>query len=302
MLIYFKLFFTAFFWGGTFVAGKIIATSVGPWSAAFLRFVFASSVLLYFTRKHEGCFPKITKTQIIPILLLGLSGICLYNYFFFTGLRLIEAGRGALIIANTPIFIFLLSAFFFKEKLTLVKMLGILISVTGAVIVISKGDPDVILDGHLGKGELYIFGCVLSWTVFSLIGKSVISNLSPLVSITYASLVGVAGLLIPAVMEGLVQNLAVYSLTDWLSLMYLGVFGTAIGFVWYYEGIKQLGAASASQLINLVPVSAVILAFIILDEPVTKSLVVGALLVITGVYVMNNASHRNARKIKMPAE
>lgn len=302
MLIYFKLFFTAFFWGGTFVAGKIIATSVGPWSAAFLRFVFASSVLLYFTRKHEGCFPKITKTQIIPILLLGLSGICLYNYFFFTGLQLIEAGRGALIIANTPIFIFLLSAFFFKEKLTLVKMLGILISVTGAVIVISKGDPDVILDGHLGKGELYIFGCVLSWTVFSLIGKSVISNLSPLISITYASLVGVAGLLIPAVMEGLAQNFATYSLTDWLSLMYLGIFGTAIGFVWYYEGIKQLGAASASQLINLVPVSAVILAFIILDEPVTKSLVVGALLVITGVYVMNNASHRNARKIKRPAE
>jgi drug/metabolite transporter (DMT)-like permease len=302
MLIYFKLFFTAFFWGGTFIAGKIIATSVGPWSAAFLRFVFASSVLLYFTRKYEGCFPKITKTKIIPILLLGLSGICLYNYFFFTGLQLIEAGRGALIIANTPIFIFLLSAFFFKEKLTLVKMLGILISVTGAIIVISKGDPDIILNGHLGKGELYILGCVLSWTVFSLIGKSVISDLSPLVSITYASVVGVAGLLIPAVMEGLVQNLAAYSLTDWLSLIYLGVFGTSIGFVWYYEGIKQLGAASASQLINLVPVNAVILAFVILNEPVTTSLLAGALFVITGVYIMNHASHRNALTIKRPAE
>ncbi len=109
MFIYVKLFFTAFFWGGTFIAGKIIASNVGPWSAAFLRFVFASAVLLYITQRHEGKIPKINKNQIVPILLLGLSGICLYNYYFFTGLKLIEAGRGALIIATTPIFIFLFS-------------------------------------------------------------------------------------------------------------------------------------------------------------------------------------------------
>ncbi|MBW1893483.1 MAG: EamA family transporter [Deltaproteobacteria bacterium] len=290
MLIYLKLFFTAFFWGGTFIAGKIIAKNVGPWSAAFLRFVIASTVLLFITQRLVGKFPKINKKQVVPILLLGLSGIVLYNFFFFTGLKLIEAGRGALIIATTPIFISLFSTCFFKEKLTPIKGFGVLISAIGAMIVISKGDPVVILEGHLGWGEFYIFGCVLSWTTFSLIGKSVITDISPLVSITYASVAGMVGLLVPAITEGLIQDLAIYSYTDWLSILYLGIFGTSIGFVWYYEGIKKLGPATASQFINLVPVNAVILAFFILDEPLTKSLLVGALCVITGVCLMNTAS------------
>lgn len=298
MRIYLKLFFTAFFWGGTFIAGKIIADNVGPWSAAFLRFVIASVVLLLITRRLKGKLPKIQKKQILPILLLGLSGICLYNYCFFNGLRLIEAGRAALIIATTPIVISLFSRVFFQVRFTPRQLIGIVISVIGAIIVISKGDPGIVLGSHLGWGELYIFGCVLSWTAFSLIGKSVMTDLSPLASITYASIAGTALLLAPAISEGLIQDLAVYTWPDWVSLIYLGVFGTSLGFVWYYQGIQRLGPAAASQLINLVPVNAVILAFAILNEPITLSLAVGAACVVTGVYLMNTASHAPAGAVK----
>ena len=113
MLIYLKLLSTAFFWGGTFIAGKIIAENVGPFSAAFLRFMVASTFLLVMTWKFEGRFPKIKRGQIIPLLLLGMTGIFSYNVFFFKGLKLIDAGRASLIIANNPIFITLLSAYFF---------------------------------------------------------------------------------------------------------------------------------------------------------------------------------------------
>jgi drug/metabolite transporter (DMT)-like permease len=72
-----------------------------------------------------------------------------------------------------------------------------------------------------------------------------------------------------------------------LGIFYLGIFGTVVGFVWYYEGIKKIGPTKASLFINFVPVSAVILAFLILDEPITLSLFIGTILVCAGVYLTN---------------
>jgi drug/metabolite transporter (DMT)-like permease len=72
-----------------------------------------------------------------------------------------------------------------------------------------------------------------------------------------------------------------------MSMFYLGFFGTVIGFVWYYEGIKKIGPMKASLFINFVPISAVVMAFFILDEPITLSLFIGTLLVCSGVYLTN---------------
>lgn len=288
MLVYIKLLLTAFFWGGTFIAGRIVAQNVGPYSASFLRFAVASVFLLLFARKAEGKFPAVNKKQIIPVILLGLTGVFSYNVFFFKGLKIIGAGRAALIIANNPVFITLLSAFFFKERLSIVKMAGVAISVTGAIVVISRGNPLEILNGGLGWGELYIFCCVLSWVAFSLIGKSVMSDLSPIVAVTYSSVIGAAFLFVPAYFEGMTSGLANYSVSEWMGIVYLGFFGTVLGFVWYYEGIKKIGPSRASLFINFVPVSAVFLAFIIVKEPVTISLLIGTILVSAGVYLTNS--------------
>ena len=202
MIVYIKLFLTAAFWGGTFIAGKVLAQNVGPFSASFLRFLIASLFLILITWKIEGSFPGIRKKQIFPLILLGLTGVFAYNVLFFKGLRLIDAGRASIIIANNPIFITLLSWLLFRERLTLLKFAGVLISVTGAVIVISKGDLNGIINGGLGLGEFYIFCCVASWVCYSLIGKTVMTHFSPLVSVTYASILGTACLFIPALFEG----------------------------------------------------------------------------------------------------
>lgn len=288
MLVYIKLFLTAFFWGGTFIAGRVVAQNVGPYSASFLRFAVASVFLILFVWKTEGKFPAVRKKQIIPVLLLGLTGVFAYNIFFFKGLKIIGAGRAALIIANNPVFITLLSSFFFKERLNTVKAAGVIISVTGAIVVISRGNLPEIFNGGLGWGEIYIFCCVLSWVAFSLIGKSVMSDLSPIVSVTYSSVIGAAFLFIPACFEGITSGLTHYSVYEWMGIIYLGFFGTVLGFVWYYEGIKKIGPSRASLFINFVPVSAVFLAFFILKEPITISLLAGTILVSAGVYLTNS--------------
>jgi len=78
-----------------------------------------------------------------------------------------------------------------------------------------------------------------------------------------------------------------YMTSEWISIFYLGFFGTVLGFVWYYEGIKKIGPTRAGLFINFVPVTAIILAFLILKEPLTLSLLVGALFVCSGVYLTN---------------
>jgi drug/metabolite transporter (DMT)-like permease len=290
MKIYLKLLLTAIFWGGTFVAGRLVAQNVGPYSIAFLRFTIASILLLLLTWRIEGKLPKLQESQIVPVILLGITGIFIYNVMFFKGLKIIEASRASLIIATCPIIITICSAFFLKEKINLVKGLGIVISVCGAIIVISRGNINWIFEGGLGLGELYIFCCVLSWVAYSLIGKAVMKNLSPLASVSYSATVGAVALLVPAFFEGLAQNIASQSAVDWLCISYLGVFGTVIGFVWYYQGIERIGPTKAGLFINFVPISAILCAFFILKEPITLSLMTGAVLVISGVYLTNKTA------------
>ncbi|MFK5953771.1 MAG: EamA family transporter, partial [Desulfobacterium sp.] len=210
-----------------------------------------------------------------------------YNILFFEGLRHIHAGRAALIIAMNPIVISLLSALLFKEKLNFIRGLGIILSVTGALVVISNGQLTGIVGYHMGKGELLLFGCVASWVSYSLIGKLIMGSLSPLVSVCYSSLAGTALLAVPFLINGQFHEIITYTLLDWCNLFYLGLFGTVLGFFWYYEGINTIGPMKASVFINVVPVSAIILSYFILDEAITPSLFSGGVLVIFGVYATN---------------
>ena len=287
MKIYVKLILTALFWGGTFVAGRLVSQNVAPFSIAFLRFAIASVFLLLLTWKLEGKFPRLNNHQIVLVILLGMTGIFSYNVLFFKGLKLIEAGRASLIVATCPVFITICSVVFLKEKINLIRGLGILLSVCGAAVVISRGKIDQIFAGGLGLGELYILGCVLCWVAYSLVGKAVMKSLSPLVAVSYSAAIGTIALSVPACFEGLVRNIANPSLADWLCISYLGVFGTVIGFVWYYQGVERLGPTKAGLFINFVPIFAVLSAFLILHEPITVSLGVGAVLVISGVYLTN---------------
>jgi len=287
MVVYLKLLLTALFWGGTFVAGRAIAKDVGPLSIAFLRFALASTLLLILTWRAEKTLPLPSREQILPLVLLGLIGVFAYNALFFNALRLIHAGRAAVIIALNPVFIGLLAAYLFKDKLSPIKLIGILLSVTGAVVVISRGEFSQILGGGIGWGEVLTLGCMASWVAYSLIGKAILKGMSPLVSVSYSSAIGTVALFVPACAEGMIGQVTGYSLLDWLGICYLGVFGTVLGFVWYYEGIKKIGPTRAGQFINFVPVSAIILAFFILAEPITWSLLVGGFFVLSGVYLTN---------------
>jgi drug/metabolite transporter (DMT)-like permease len=286
-MIYFKLVMTALFWGGTFIAGRLVVQTMGPFSAAFLRFAIASICLLLLTYRLDGGLPRLSRRQGASILLLGLTGIFAYNVLFFLGLQTVSASRASLIIALNPVVIALGSALVFQEKLSPLKLTGIGCSLVGAAVVISQGNPLALLRSGLGWGELALLGCVLSWLAFTLGGKSIMGKLSPLAATTYACLAGTLLLLFPALGEGLIGQIPQFAPVAWWGVLYLGVLGSAVGFSWYYAGLQALGPARAGVFINLVPVCAIALAALILAEPLSWSLVSGGALVVFGVFLTN---------------
>ena len=295
MITYFSLIITMLFWGGTFIAGRALAGSVPPADSAFLRFVIASLALAVLVRLVDGKIQIPPRKLLFPLFLLGATGVFSYNLCFFTGLQYIEAGRAALIIALNPLAITIAAVFVLGEKLNLKQFCGLIISLVGTLFVISNGQPGIIFTGGIGVGEAAIFGCVISWAVYSLIGRTVLNTISPVAAVFYSSIFG-SILLFPLTLQnGSVGHLFTHTLKEWASLVYLGLFGTAIGFTLYYLAIRGIGASRSSVFINLVPLFSIFLAWLVLGESINPTVITGGLVLLTGVYLANSPAKKNKR-------
>jgi drug/metabolite transporter (DMT)-like permease len=176
--------------------------------------------------------------QLPLLVLLGFSGIFAYNYFFFKGLKTVPASRGALLVALNPIFVMLMSAIVYHERITLRKVVGIVISLAGVIVVISRGRVTELMGG-LETGDLFMLGCPLTWAIYTMSGKPVLKYTTPLQASAWASMSGLIMLLLFSTGESFPENNIPPKV--WLALAYLGIVGTVIAFVWYYDGIKKIG-------------------------------------------------------------
>ncbi len=284
---YILLIIVMMLWGGTFVAGRHLAATFDPFVIAFYRFLSASIVLVLATVYRQGKLPRLDKWQILKVFFLGFTGVLCYNYFFFAGLARIEAGRASVIIATNPTITALLAPIFLKEEFTPRKFLGVLLALTGALTVITHGAPWLIFQEGIGVGELFLFGAVLTWVTYTLLGKVALKKLSPLEATTYACLIGTTLLFPFALKNGLLDFPVIATSLHWFNIFFLGVLATAIGFIWYYQGIRHIGAARAAAFINFVPLFGLTSGALFLGETPDSSLLSGALLVIAGVSLAN---------------
>lgn len=288
MKIYLKLLFAMLVWGGTFTSAKLLGSELDPTTSAFLRFLIASSALLILLYFVEGTLPRVSKRQFLLLLGMGLTGVAAYNLFFFYALVHAEAGRGSLITASNPILIALGAAFIFKERFTVIQVLGFLLCVCGVVLIVTKGDFASLFNEGVGKGELAFIGSGFCWAMYTLIGRFISDQLSSLSVITYASCIGTVALFIVALNTGLNgEVLSTLNFNAVIHLLFLSLLATVVCFIWFQEGVKVLGAAKAGVFIYFMPVSAVFWAWLILDERLTLVLASGALMVISGIYLVN---------------
>ncbi len=230
--------------------------------------------------------PKISYRQALLVVSLGLSGILAYNLFFFLGLKDISASRAGLIIALNPVCITIASRIFFQEKLTYLKLVGVAISLLGAILILTEGNISTLVSQGIGRGELSILGCVASWVIYSLVGKLAMQEMSALATTTYAIWIG-SVLLLPFAIWEQNNHFPKINLLTGLGLAYLGILATVVAFNWYYEGIQAIGAAKAAIFINLVPMFAIIFGTIFLKESLSAITLGGGGLVILGVTLVN---------------
>jgi drug/metabolite transporter (DMT)-like permease len=286
--VHIRLILTMTFWGGTFVAGRLLAEELHPLTASSLRFIFASAMLLGAILIRDKTLPLLTKKQWGAMALLGLTGVFSYNIFFFTGLQTVEAGRASMIIAVNPVITTFLAMIFFGERCSFIRSIGMILSVCGALIVISRGNPVSIFQGDIGgMGEFYMVGCVLSWSAYTLIGKQLLKDIEPLVAVAYSCTVGAIFLVIAALCSGHLTELTNLTVTGVGCIFYFAFFGTTLGFIWFYDGVKKLGASRAVMYVNLVPVNGILLGTLLLGEHLESSLLIGGTLVFSGLYLIN---------------
>jgi drug/metabolite transporter (DMT)-like permease len=284
-VLYLKLVLMAVFWSGVFPAVSVLLRSMDVFAAVFLRFSVASAILLALLRWRAARFPRLSPREAVLVLGLGLLGIAFYNSLFTAGLARVEASRAALIVPTNPAVTALVAALVLRERLGLVRGLGVALSVAGALWVLCRGDPRAFATLDFGLGDLLLVLCVFTWSAYALLGRVALASLSPLALTAYVMLAGSLPMAIPAWLEH--PSLARVSPESWAAMAYLVVFGTVLPFLWFSEGVKALGAARASQFINLVPPLAVAEAVLLLGEPMTGALYVGAGLVVAGLYLTN---------------
>lgn len=290
---YIKLILVTIFFASNFIIARVSSAVLSPVTSSALRFTIASIFLIIIVFQKYRKFPKITFHQLKIIILLGIVGIAGDSIFFFSGLKYTSASKASIIVALNPIFIAIFSNIFFNEKLSISKLTGIFISLIGAIVVISNGAVLSVFRGNISIGELYILGAVFCWVFFTLLGKSVSEKLDSIIILCYSSIVG--SIILTGI--GIHQHSFVdlKNMTLWIMLgsLSIGTLGTAISYKFYYEAVYSIGASRSGIFLNLVPVFATIGGILILKESPTLAFFIGALMVLTGVYITNYQKIKN---------
>jgi drug/metabolite transporter (DMT)-like permease len=221
------------------------------------------------------------------IILLGLTGIFGYGVFFLVGMKFTTAAQGAIIAGANPATVSLFAHLIHGERLNKKwKYSGFVLSFTGIIFVVGV---QALLDFRLEYlvGNLIIFCAMLTWGLYSAIGKRAMEVMTPLEATASGVMIGTLLFGIGAIFESFWNLPIMWDLGFWIQVLFLGVFVTFIGFLFYFQGIEKLGATRTAVFINLVPVFGTISSIIFLEEPIYWTFLVGLILVITGITIIN---------------
>ncbi len=279
---------TALVWAGLFPTGKVALRSIPPFPFAAIRLTIGAALLfLYLHRKNDAQEMPVNWTPrlIGSFLFLGFTGYLLSVGGSYQGLRLTTATNAALLNAASPIAIALLAAIFLREKMSAKMLLGIVISIVGVGVIVARGSWQVITASAYNPGDLIIVATLFAWGIYTTYGRHLMQVVSPLAATTYAYIAGATYLLIACWLtewEG--WQVAETRWDSWLAVAYQSTLGTFAHF-WYYQAVEILGPSRAGVFINLVPVMAIGIAYVFLDEALTLPHLVGGLIVLVGVGV-----------------
>ncbi|WP_366856703.1 DMT family transporter [Pseudomonas sp. 21LCFQ010] len=279
-------------WGASWPWGRLVAQSMPPLTAACLRFLLASFVLVFWLHQSGllGAVRALTVKQWLGLGCASAVGVLGYSIFFLLSLKAVPAGKAAMVVALNPVLTLFFAALLFREPVNLKIGVGVIMAVSGALYALSGGSLATLLPGQAGSGELLLLGCAGCWVGYTLIGRMLLVSVDSLTTTTVTAVLGAGFLLVASMtMEGTSAwvGLAHAPRQAWFSLAALALGATALAYAWYLHGVKILGAGTAAAYMALVPLFGILSSSLWLDEPLTLPLVVGGALAISGMAVMN---------------
>ncbi len=282
-------------WSGNFIIARKASDSIGPITLAFYRWGCATVVLFPFALKKIKAESEAMKLNWKSLLLLSFTGIALFNTFVYIAGHHTTAINMALIgTTSSPIFATAMAAVFLKERLGFFRIIGMLICISGIVLLISKGSWDVLKHFKFSIGDAWILAGSFAFAVYNILVRKKPSGISPLSFLWILFCIGTLMLLPFFVLE---QNFTTYQ-TIWSaelvgSILYLGI-GTSVLAFWSWNlAIAKLGAGRTVLFGNLIPVFSTLEAVFLLGEQMTFIHLISGMLVIAGLIMANITLQKN---------
>ncbi|UCG61482.1 MAG: DMT family transporter [Candidatus Zixiibacteriota bacterium] len=274
---------TGLAFSGSFVAAKYTTSDLTPLVTTLLRYVIAVIFFGIIMATKRDNF-RIKPRHLLAFVALGLTGIVGYHYFFFTSLHYTRVANTAIINGLSPIITGIMAALFIRERLSTTNWAGIIIAFAGVMILVTKGSASSITGMEFNRGDLLMLIAVVCWAVYSLIVKRIVEQYSALTITFISALFGVLALMFLVIPENLSDQVRTISTESILSVLYMGVIASGLGYLFYNLSIKQLGPTRTSGFVySTVPLLTALLAFLFFSEPVTVTMLISAVLVIAGL-------------------
>lgn len=286
-------------WGTNWPLVKSVFREIDPQAFNALRLVLASCVMAA-TSRFAGRMARldpsaggageiasifhtpaeVTRRDWVRLAGLGIIGHCLYQYLFVGGLARTSVANGVLLMSSTPILIALLSTISGKERIGALHWAGTLLSLFGIYIVVGRG-PQV--SGASLAGDAMLVGAVICWAVYTIGARPLMSRHSPVGVTALSMLIGTV-VYLPLAAPNLARvPWGDVSTMTWIKLVYSSLFAICVAYTIWYAAVRAIGSARTAVYSNLLPIVAMLTAYVWLHEPLGLSKLVGAAAVLAGV-------------------
>jgi drug/metabolite transporter (DMT)-like permease len=282
------LLLTMIVWGSTFVVTKGINEQVPPFTLAFARVAIGALILMPFlllrpaAATGDAQAPARSSLPWVTISLMGLIGVALYYAVFNWSLMLTSASQGALVQSCIPAMTALVAVVWLRERASVMRWLGIGLTMAGVVIVFSGSGGDGAAGSVLGN--LLMFVTTILWGVYTSLAKRV-ADVDPRVVTAGIAVVGALLLLPMAAVEIAAEGIPQVGAMGWLGIIYLGTTASGLAYLLYNAALKHMDASHVGVYTNLIPIVGVLSGVIVLGEPLSLRAVIGGCIVLAGVWL-----------------
>ena len=269
--IFIAVFITVTLWASAFVGIKAALIDYSPIHLAVFRYLVASIVLVPMALCKKIRIPS--WSEIPRFVLIGVSGISIYNILLNIGEKTITAASSCFIINTAVVITAIISVVFLKERVRIVGWLGMLVSLVGVgIIAFGEGEGGLSAD----VGGLFVFIAAISTSIYFVVQKPLLVKYSSFEVVTYAIWFGTL-LMLPGLV-GIREEMASASMISTLAVVYLGVFPAVVAYVAWSYVLKRMPASRAATFLYVVPVLSILLGFLLINEmPTIVSLIGEAL-------------------------